>query len=70
MALTEIDQYKFGLKSYLTMYFGSVEMNRGKDVTTFFFYDAAPMKLEIPNIEIESCRVAHKIPEAIKKICK
>lgn len=70
MALTEIDQYKFGLKSYLTMYFVSVEMNRGKDITTFFLYDAAPIKLEISNIEIESCRIAHKIPEAIKKICK
>lgn len=70
MALTESDQYKFGLKSYITMYFGSVEMNRGKDITTFFFNNAAPIKLEVSNIEIETCRIAHKIPEAIKKICK
>ena len=70
MALTESDQYKFGLKSYLTMYFGNVEMNRGKELTTFFFYNAAPIKLELSNIEIETCRIAHKIPEAIKNICK
>ena len=71
MALTPIDQYKYGLKKYLAMHFQEVEMNRGQKTTSFFFYDGAdPIKLEIDNTEIESCQKANTMPKAIKELCK
>ena len=69
MALSEIDRYRFGLKSYLTLHFDSVEMNRGQNETTYYLKLGIQSEiLKIDNNEIEACRVAHKIPEAIKKL--
>jgi hypothetical protein len=71
MALTPIDQYKYGLRKYLAMHFDSVEMNRGQKETTYYLKLGIQTEvLKIDNSEIESCQLKKTIPEAIKQLCK
>lgn len=71
MALTPIDQYKYGLKKMLSMHFESVDMNRGQNETTYYLKIGVQTEIiKIDNTELEECLATKKMPAKIKELCK